>query len=201
MRDLLHPFYPIVPNYNWLERIVPLGVKTIQIRIKDEPHSEVVKQLKKSIKLTQDHDCTLIINDYWREAIELGATFIHLGQEDLIEADFDAIRRANLKLGISTHSHLELETALAAQPDYVALGPIWETKLKKMKWAPQGLVRLGEWVENSPVPVVAIGGINLERAQETFETGVASIAVVTDIITDPAPEKRVKDWLQLANTL
>ena len=199
-KNLLHPFYPVVPDVDWVERLVPLGVKTIQIRIKDAARSEIKMQIRKAMKITASHDCTLVINDYWREAIELGASFIHLGQEDLAIADLGAIRTAGLKLGISTHSHDELDIALAAKPDYVALGPIWETKLKKMKWQPQGLERLKVWAEKSPVPVVAIGGITLERAPKTYATGTASIAVVTDIVADNNPEQRLKGWLELANT-
>ena len=191
----LHPFYPIVPDINWLARLVPLGVKTIQIRLKNTSIDEVRTQIQRAIEITAQHDCTLIINDYWREAISLGATCIHLGQEDLAKADLGAIRAAGLKLGISTHCHAELDIALLAKPDYVALGPIWETKLKKMKWQPQGLTKLADWVQKSSVPVVAIGGITLERAPETYETGIASIAVVTDILSDPSPEQRVKAWL------
>lgn len=201
MSELLHPFYPVVPDIKWVERLVPLGVQTIQIRIKNEPMDEVKRQIKKAIEITKRHDCTLIVNDFWREAIELGANFIHLGQEDLVQADLQTIRKAGLKIGISTHSHEELGTALAAKPDYVALGPIWETKLKKMKWQPQGLERLKEWAEKSPVPIVAIGGITLERAPKTFKTGTTSIAVVTDIVADPNPEQRIKAWLELTKSL
>ncbi len=199
MAPLLHPFYPVVPDILWLTRLVPLGVKTIQLRIKDEPLDDVKRQIKQAIAICGRHDCTLIINDYWREAIELGATFIHLGQEDLAKADLDEISRSGLKLGLSTHSHEELDIALAAKPDYVALGPVWETSLKKMKWQPQGLERLQEWAKQSPVPVVAIGGITLERAQKTFATGAASIAVVTDVVFHANPEQRVKAWLALVN--
>ena len=201
MRNLLHPFYPVVPDVSWVERLVPLGVKTIQIRIKNHSDDEIKTQISKAISITDQHECTLIVNDYWREAIELGAGFIHLGQEDLASADLDTIRKAGLKLGISTHSHMELEIAIAAKPDYVALGPIWETKLKKMKWQPQGLERLTQWAEKSPVPVVAIGGITLERAPKTFTTGTTSIAVVTDIVANEAPEQRCKAWLELTNRM
>ncbi len=198
MPPLLHPFYPVVPDLSWIERLVPLGVKTIQLRLKNASPDEIRRQIDKALAITRASDCTLIVNDYWREAIELGADFIHLGQEDLALADLDAIRSAGLKLGISTHSHEELVTALAARPDYVALGPIWETSLKKMKWQPQGLERLAQWVEKSPVPVVAIGGISLERAAKTYATGAASIAVVTDIVTAKKPDQRVQDWLALS---
>ncbi len=199
MSFLLHPFYPVVPDIDWLTRLVPLGIKTIQLRLKDEPLSEVKRQIEQAITLCDRHDCTLIINDYWREAIELGASFIHLGQEDLAVADLATIRNAGLKLGLSTHSHEELDIALGAKPDYVALGPVWETSLKKMKWQPQGLPRLKDWAQKSPVPVVAIGGITLERAPRTFATGASSIAVVTDVVFHANPEQRVKDWLEFAN--
>ena len=197
MPPLLHPFYPVVPDLTWIEGLVPLGIKTIQLRLKDASDEKIKRQISKSMEICAHHDCTLIINDYWQTALELGANFIHLGQEDLVQADLPAIRKAGLKLGISTHSHKELDIALAANPDYVALGPIWETKLKKMKWQPQGLERLKDWARKSPVPIVAIGGITLERAPAVYEAGAASIAVVTDIVADAQPEQRVKNWLEL----
>ncbi len=197
MPALLHPFYPVVPDLSWIKRLVPLGVKTIQLRLKDTPGDERKRQIETGLQICRQYDATLIVNDHWREAIDLGARFIHLGQEDLAAADLAAIRAARLQLGVSTHSHEELETALAVGPDYVALGPIRETKLKKMKWQPQGLERLREWVETAPVPVVAIGGITLEFAPKVRKTGVAAIAVVTDIVADRNPEQRAKDWLRL----
>ncbi len=200
MPPLLHPFYPVVPDLSWVERLVPLGVRTIQLRLKDAPQGEIERQVTAAMAITKIHNCTLIINDYWQTAIELGANFIHLGQEDLAVADLAAIKKAGLKLGLSTHSHEELDIALGANPDYVALGPVWETKLKKMKWQPQGLERLKNWAQKSPVPVVAIGGITLERAPQTYATGAASIAVVTDIIANEAPEQRAKDWLNLVKS-
>jgi thiamine-phosphate pyrophosphorylase len=141
------------------------------------------------------HGCQLIVNDYWREAIDLGAEFVHLGQEDLAAADLPAIRRAGIKLGISTHTREELAIALEVEPDHVALGPIYETTLKAMKYPPQGLDRIGEWKRLITCPLVAIGGITLERAPAVFQAGADSIAVVTDIVRNPDPEQRVSDWL------
>lgn len=193
---MLHPFYPIVPNADWVERLVPLGVKTIQLRMKDAAQDAIRDAIRRSMEITARHDCQLIVNDYWRDAIELGADYVHLGQEDLAAADVAAIKRAGMRLGISTHDHEELEKALAADPDYVALGPIYKTKLKKMKWAPQGLKRIEEWKSLIHVPLVAIGGITVERAAAVRAAGADSIAVVTDIITHPEPEKRTLEWLQ-----
>jgi thiamine-phosphate pyrophosphorylase len=196
---LLHPFYPIVPDFGWIARIVPLGVRTVQLRLKHAGPDEVRRQIGDSLEVCARYGCTLIVNDYWHEAIDCDSKFLHLGQEDLAAANLAAIRAAGLKLGVSTHSHAELSTALAADPDYVALGPVYETTLKKMPWAPQGLDRLRDWVETAGRPVVAIGGITLERAPAVYATGVASIAVVSDVIASPDPARRVVDWLRLAD--
>jgi thiamine-phosphate pyrophosphorylase len=192
---MLHKFYPIVPDAAWAARIVPLGVKTVQLRVKDADEARVEQEIGSALALCQAHDCQLIVNDYWRQAIDLGADFVHLGQEDLAGADLAAIRRAGIKLGISTHTHEELQIALDAAPDYVALGPIYETKLKVMKYAPQGLDRIGEWKRLIACPLVAIGGITLERAPAVLAAGADSIAVVTDIVANPDPEQRVRNWL------
>lgn len=198
---MLDRFYPILPDAGWLERLVPLGIRLVQLRIKDASLKTVRRDIRRSLEICARHECQLIVNDYWREAIALGADFVHLGQEDLAEADLAAIRSAGLKLGISTHSDEELATALAAKPDYVALGPIYETRLKVMQWAPQGLERIGVWKQRIDCPLVAIGGITVERAPDVFAVGADSIAVVTDIITSPNPEARVREWLELTSRM
>lgn len=191
----LDPFYPIVPDFAWAARLVPLGVKFLQLRIKDTPLETVRTEIAQTMALCARHGCLLVVNDYWREAIELGADFIHLGQEDLAAADLPAIKRAGLRLGISSHSLEELATAKAAQPDYVALGPVYETKLKVMPWAPQGLDRVREWREALDCPLVAIGGITLERAPDVLAAGADSASVITDIVTAPDPEGRTRQWI------
>jgi thiamine-phosphate pyrophosphorylase len=192
---MLDRFYPIVPDSAWLRTIVPLGVKTVQLRAKDMPPEQIAREIAEGLAICREHGCQLIVNDYWREAIDLGADYVHLGQEDLADADLPAIRKAGIRLGISTHTQDELDIALAAEPDYVALGPIYETTLKVMRYAPQGLARIGEWKGRIDCPLVAIGGITLERAPAVFEAGADSVAVVTDIIKYPRPEERVTAWL------
>jgi len=197
-RTGLDVFYPIVPNLEWLARIVPLGVQTIQLRLKDASETEVRKQISASIEIAHEYDCQLIINDYWVQAIDIGADYIHLGQEDLADADLSAIKGAGLKLGISSHDPDELEIALAAEPDYVALGPVFETKLKKMKWAPQGLDRVAQWKHRvGCLPLVAIGGITPARAPDVLAAGADAVSVITDYLTHPEPEMRVREWLAL----
>jgi thiamine-phosphate pyrophosphorylase len=140
----------------------------------------------------------LVVNDYWRAAIEAGATHVHLGQEDLTDADIPAIKAAGLTLGLSTHDDDELETALAAQPDYVALGPIFPTTLKSMRFAPQGIAKITEWKKRvRDLPLVAIGGIKLEHASEIYAAGADSIAVVSDVTQNADPDARVRAWLGL----
>jgi thiamine-phosphate pyrophosphorylase len=193
----LDPFYLIVDSAAWIARLVPLGVSLVQLRIKDKAEELMRAEIRRAKAICAAHGCQLIVNDYWRLAIEEGCGFVHLGQEDLAAADLAAIRNAGLKLGLSTHDDAELETALAAKPDYVALGPIYPTILKQMTWAPQGLPRITEWKRRAaPIPLVAIGGLNIERLQGVFDAGADSAAVVTDITLNADPEARTRAWLE-----
>ncbi len=193
----LDPFYLIVDSAQWIDRLVPLGVKLVQLRIKEMEEADLRAEIRRARETCARHGSQLIVNDHWRLAIEEGCDFIHLGQEDLAAADLAAIRQAGLKLGLSTHDHNELATALAAEPDYVALGPIYPTILKKMKWAPQGLERIAEWKEHAaPLPLVAIGGLTPERIPGVFGHGADSAAVVTDILRNPDPDARTREWIE-----
>ena len=192
----LDPFYLIVDSAGWIERLVPIGVILVQLRMKDLPEDRLRAEIRRAKAVCAEHGCQLIVNDHWQIAIEEGCDFVHLGQEDLATADVAAIRAAGMKLGLSTHDEAELETALAAKPDYVALGPVWPTILKKMKWAPQGVERLADWKARiAPLPLVAIGGLNPERLPAVFENGADSAAVVTDITLNADPEARTREWI------
>jgi thiamine-phosphate pyrophosphorylase len=196
---VLTRFYPIVPDAPWVARLAGLGVKLIQLRLKDAPEDAIAPTIHLALTACRASGAVLVVNDHWKAAIDCGASFVHLGQGDLETADVRAIRRAGLKLGLSTHSHEELDRALAENPDYVALGPIYETTLKVMPWAPQGLARLGEWKALAKRPLVAIGGITLERAPLVFQAGADCIAVVSDVVAHPDPDRRTKDWLAFAS--
>ncbi|MDK4712626.1 thiamine phosphate synthase [Rhizobium sp. CNPSo 4039] len=198
----LDPFYLIVDSAAWIRRLVPLGVKLVQLRVKDRPTSDVRAEIRESKAICAAHGCQLIVNDHWQLAIEEGCDFIHLGQEDLASADLSAIGDAGLKLGLSTHDEAELETALAAEPDYIALGPIYPTVLKIMPWAPQGLERIGEWKARiGDRPLVAIGGLTVERLAGVFEHGADIAAVVTDITRNPDPDSRTLEWVKATRRL
>ena len=189
-------FYPVVDSVAWVARLARLGVGTIQLRAKNLDHADALKIVREALGVTKGTNTRLVVNDYWRAAIEARAEHLHLGQEDLADADVKAIRAAGLSLGISTHDDAELKAALAAKPDYVALGPIFPTTLKAMRFAPQGIARITEWKKRiGRIPLVAIGGIKFEQAREIFAAGADSIAVVSDVTQNADPDARVRQWL------
>jgi thiamine-phosphate pyrophosphorylase len=191
-------FYPVVDSVAWVARLALLGVGTIQLRAKNLGNSDALQTVKDAIEVIKGTPARLIVNDYWRAAIMAKAGHLHLGQEDLAGADLKAIRAAGLTLGISTHDDEELETALRAKPDYIALGPIFPTTLKSMRFAPQGIPKITEWKKRiGNIPLVAIGGIKLEQAPEIYAAGADSIAVVSDVTQNPDPDARVRAWLGL----
>ncbi len=193
----LNRFYPIFDSADWIERLVPLGIKLVQLRIKDVSTDVVNAHIQRAKLVCARHDCTLIINDYWQAAIDAGCDYIHLGQEDLDDADINTIRAAGLRLGISTHDKAELKRAMILAPDYIALGPIYPTILKKMKWREQGITKLTTWrglIDETPL--VAIGGMSIDRAAGAFDAGADVVAAVTDITLNESPEDRVRAWLK-----
>ena len=191
----LDPFYLIVDSADWIARLLPHGVRLVQLRVKAQPAAIIHSEIARAKTLCDGAGARLVINDFWREAIEAGCDTVHLGQEDLDTADVGAIKAAGLKLGVSTHDEAELDRALAVAPDYIALGPVYKTILKSMRFAPQGLEKLGVWKQRlGPVPLVGIGGISLDRAPGVLEAGADSAAVVTDITLNADPEARTRAW-------
>ncbi|GBQ83904.1 thiamine phosphate synthase [Asaia krungthepensis] len=195
------PIYPVVDHPRWVERLGAAGARFIQLRLKNLDPETLRAQVIEGQEAAVRHNVRLVLNDYWQLAIELGIDYIHIGQEDLDTADLDQIRAARIAFGISTHSHEELERALSVAPDYVALGPIWETKLKKMIWDPQGVEKLTEWrrLIGPDMPLVAIGGITRARAPSCIAAGADSVAAVSDFIASEEPEAQVKAWLDVCS--
>ena len=189
-------FYPVLPDAAMIARLVPQGVRLVQLRFKGEA-AQVAPQIAAALALCRRHGAQLVVNDHWQAALDLGADFIHLGQEDLDSADTAAIARAGLRLGVSTHDRAELDRALALRPAYVALGPVYPTLLKQMPWRPQGPERLRRWKARiGDIPLVAIGGLTRARLPEVFAAGADVAAVVTDLVAASDPEARTRDWVQ-----
>ena len=191
-------FYPIFDSADWVSRALAVGVRMIQLRMKDASDEALRAEIARARDLARQASAILVVNDHWRLAIELGCDWLHLGQEDLDGADLSAIRAAGLRLGVSTHDGAELDRALSVGPDYVALGPVWPTILKKMPWAPQGLDRVAEWKRRvDAVPLVAIGGLTPERGRAALDAGADVVSAVTDITLNPDPEARMREWLRV----
>jgi thiamine-phosphate pyrophosphorylase len=194
---MLDRFYLIVDSAQWLERLLPLGVKTVQLRVKDKSHAELTHEIIRSRTLCAQHGATLIVNDYWQIALDEGCDFVHLGQEDMDSADFKALKAGGVRVGLSTHTPEELDRALTFQSDYIALGPIYPTVLKQMPFPPQGLERIGQWKRKiGDIPLVAIGGLTPERAKLVLDAGADSACVVTDILLNADPDARTLEWVR-----
>lgn len=193
----LDPFYPIVEDLAWIKRLAPSGIRLIQLRNKTLQGAGLNHEIKAAAAFCKARGIILVVNDYWQAAIDAGAPWVHLGQSDLDNADVRAIQKRGLKIGISTHDVAELERALSFKPDYVALGPVWRTTLKVMPFAPQGVAKLTTWKQRlGNVPLVAIGGITLERAPACFAAGADSVALVNDVTSAADPEARAAAWVE-----
>ena len=199
---MLSRFYLIVDNTEMLENHLQAGVRCVQLRIKQQSESTCRHEIRQARGLCETHEATLIVNDYWQLALDEGCNAVHLGQEDLQGANIALLKEAGVKVGISTHDRAELALALEQRPDYIALGPIYATLLKKMPWRPQGLAKLQRWKQViGEIPLVAIGGFTPERAQGAFEHGADSVCVVTDVAQHDDPVARVREWLDVTATI
>ena len=187
--------YAVVGSADWVQRCVEMGLDTVQLRVKDLPAPALRDAVAQSVAATEGSNTRLFVNDFWREAIDAGAYGVHLGQEDLTNADLPAIAGAGIRLGVSTHSYYEIARAHAVAPSYVAIGPIYATTTKPMKFAPQGIDRLGRWVDllKPRYPLTAIGGIDTARTPGVMATGIDSIAVVRAITEAADPLQAVAD--------
>ncbi|MBU3606791.1 thiamine phosphate synthase [Polynucleobacter sp. MWH-Creno-3A4] len=190
--------YGVMPDADWVKRMVEAELPTVQLRYKSDDKSKIRKQIREAVKAVEGSKTLLFINDYWDEAIDAGAYGLHLGQEDLATADLAEIRSAGLRLGLSTHGYAEMTYADRFCPSYIAMGAIFPTNLKKMATAPQGLGRLYQYAKlMSHYPLVAIGGIDKDSIRAVAKSGVGSIAVVRAITEAKDPKAAVKHLQEL----
>lgn len=192
--------YPIVDRAKWLETLLPLGINIVQLRIKDLSGDDLKQEIMESIKIAQKFNCQLFINDYWKLAIECGAYGVHLGQEDIDDADLQAISQSGLRLGLSSHCFYEVARAKTIKPSYIAFGPVYKTETKDMPWVPQGIAGLKYWRKHiADIPLVAIGGIHGERFSLVKSTGVDAIAMVTGITLSHNPQQTAEFYINVFN--
>ena len=183
-------------SYEWIERLIHAGVKTLQIRIKDRSPEQAEEEIARCIALAKQHQVRLFVDDFWQLATKYQAYGVHLGQEDLLTADLNAIQQAGLRLGVSTHNREEIELVLPLRPSYIALGHIFPTQSKIMPSAPQGIANLAAQVKDlGDIPTVAIGGITASHFADVLATGVGSIAVISAVTQAEDWQSAVKNLL------
>ncbi|MDF3054596.1 MAG: thiE [Gammaproteobacteria bacterium] len=187
--------YPVVETAQWLSILLPLGIKTIQLRVKDKIGEALENEIQQAVTIAKKYQARLFINDYWDLAIKYGAYGVHLGQEDLLTADLQQIKNAGLRLGLSTHSYEELATAHAHRPSYIAFGPIFSTTSKQMPFDPQGIEKLKQIRQLVDYPLVAIGGINEGNIQDVIKSGVNGAAMISAITQADDPVKATRSLL------
>ena len=190
--------YAVVDSAEWVEKMVAEAVPTIQLRLKSGTADELETAIVRARDAVRGSTSRLFINDHWALAIKHGVYGVHLGQEDLDTADLSAIAAAGLRLGVSTHSYAEIARAHGVRPSYIAIGPIYPTTTKVMRFEQQGLDRLARWVHllKPGYVLTAIGGISVARAPGVLATGVGSVAVVSAITDAPDYRRAVSDLLQ-----
>ncbi len=181
--------YAVLPDAAWVGRMARAGLPTVQLRFKSDDAQAIEREVKASVEAVRSTDALLFINDHWQAAIDAGAYGVHLGQEDLAEANLAAIRHAGLRLGLSSHGYAEMLLADRVSPSYIALGAVFPTTLKRMQTAPQGTGRLKAYASlMRDYPLVAIGGIDGEKMAQVMASGVGSVAVVRAITDASEPE-------------
>ncbi|MBU3579959.1 thiamine phosphate synthase [Polynucleobacter sp. 73C-SIWE] len=190
--------YGVMPDADWVKRMVDAELPTVQLRFKSDDRSKIRKQIKEAVAASKDSKTLLFINDYWEQAIDAGAYGVHLGQEDIATANLDQIRTAGLRLGLSTHGYAEMVYADRFCPSYIAMGAVFPTNLKMMPTAPQGLGRLYQYAKlMSHYPLVAIGGIDEGSIRAVSKSGVGSVAVVRAITQAKDPKAAIKHLQEL----
>jgi len=191
--------YPVVQRAYKLEALYQAGITTAQLRVKDMSGAVLENEIIEAIRISEVYNTRLFVNDFWELAIKHKAYGIHLGQEDILEADISTIYKAGIRLGISTHTTDEIQIALDIEPSYVAIGPIFETNSKKMVYAPVGIEDLKRWSKSVNYPIVAIGGINLDTISDVVTTNAANgVAMIAGVLkNDEVSEKKTKVLIEI----
>jgi thiamine-phosphate pyrophosphorylase len=180
------------------EALAASGVELIQYRNKTATSRhffEISRQLSEALA---PRGVRLIVNDRPDIAMLAGAGGVHVGQDDLSVEDARAVCGANRWVGFSTHTLEQVAAADATSADYIAFGPIFPTATKKNPDPVVGTELLQKARRLTKKPLVAIGGITLQRAEEVYRAGADSLAVIRDLICTPNPVVRAREYLDVA---
>ena len=202
----LPPVYPITDkrlagrnsHLSIIRDLVRGGATLIQIRDKDTPDRELLIDLLRCAEYCEKHRVMLLVNDRCDLALSSGAAGVHLGQGDLpTEAARSLLGRRKL-IGLSTHTLAQLRRSKALPVDYVGFGPVFATATKENASPLVGIAGLRHACRESERPVVAIGGIGMERIREVLDAGASSAAVISALMEAGNPARTMELMLKLA---
>lgn len=183
--------------YTAVEDALNAGVKVIQLREKDLPTRKLFDMASWMIELTKEYGAKLLINDRVDIALAAGADGVHLGQKSIPAHAVRKISGNKLLIGVSTHSIDEAIEAERDGADFITLGPIYQTPSKLKYGNPIGIETLRKVKSEVSIPVLAIGGIKLDRVKETMEAGADGIALISAIFTAEKIKETTEEFLKL----
>ena len=186
-----------VPETDCAQELATAGVRLLQYRNKRASARELFETSKKLLLLLSPLRVSLVVNDRPDVAAVAGANGVHVGQEDLGVEEVRRVVGAEKLVGVSTHNLEQFERAAASSVDYIAVGPIFTTGTKSNLDPVVGTQFIREVRPLTDKPIVAIGGITLQRAPEIIESGADSVAVISDILRAPEPAARARQYIDL----
>jgi thiamine-phosphate pyrophosphorylase len=170
------------------------GARMLQLRHKGGSSASFLELADSLVSLARAVDALVVINDRADIARLSGAGGVHVGQDDLSPRDVRKVVGAEAVVGLSTHDERQIDAALAGEATYIAVGPIFGTATKETGYCARGVELLGRAVGRGK-PVVAIGGITLDRVPDLVAAGAAGIAVISDLLTGTSPEARTREFM------
>jgi thiamine-phosphate pyrophosphorylase len=177
-------------------KLMDAGVKLLQYRAKDAGARELWTESRAIGEAARPANCTFIVNDRPDVAFLAGADGVHVGQDDLDVEQARKVIGAELWVGVSTHSLEQFQKAAASSADYIAVGPIFQTSSKANPDPVVGTELLQRVRALTEKPIVAIGGITLDRAVEVLEAGADSVAVISDILKSKDPAAKAREFIR-----
>lgn len=193
-RLVLPKIYPItdtrisgLSHIEQVKRLIDGGATLIQIREKSAPSGEFYDAALQCVAYARERGVRMIINDRVDIAMATGADGVHLGQDDLSPGHARRLLGPDAIIGYSTHSIEQARTAIALPVDYIAIGPVFGTTTKDDADAVVGVVGVrAVRAAITDFPLVAIGGISADTAKEVLDAGADSVAIISDILKEPA---------------
>ena len=185
--------HPVLPYEKIAEICVEEGIRMLQLREKHLPDREILSLCRRLAAITRGSKTKLIVDDRADIALLGEADGVHLGQTDLTLAEARRIVGPNRIIGLSTHSLAQAREAIAQSPDYIGFGPIYPTPTKAIPDPTVGTQLLREVIGFSPIPVVAIGGIDAKNLHTVIEAGARSLCCVRYLMASPDLRERIHE--------